>query len=233
MQKYLIPLSQKNSAHMAAQIEKWRHQRIEKAPLEVSPFITISRQFGCGAYPLAEAIADKLSQKNETEQTWAVYDRALVQRIADDHQLSQDLVTALGEEVRSEFDESLLGLLKGFTPELKIYRSMVSTVRALTMHGRVIIVGRGSAILTREFPGGLHIRLIAPKDWRIKSTMETFKMTLKEARKYVSRMDGERESFIRKYLDADVADPHHYHMIFNNAKMRTNIMVDAIVGAIR
>jgi len=235
MKTYLIPLSKRNSAHIAVQTEAWR-RRLSTEQIDSErrvPFITISRQFGCGAFPLAEAIANRLSEESGDDYPWAVYDRALVQRIAEDHQLSEDLVAGLGRKNRSEMEEAVLGLLKSFTPELKVYRSLVSTIRALAMHGRAIIIGRGGVILTRDMEKGLHIRIIASFNWRVDRVKDIYEMKLNEAREYVSKMDAEREQYLRKYLNADISDPQHYHLVFNNSKLKVEQMVDAVVGIMK
>lgn len=234
MQKYSIPLSVKNSARIQAQAETWRKDKlsVRHTPGVAKHFITISRQFGCGAYPLAEMLADKIAQEIDGD-PWAVYDRALVDRISSDHKLSKDLIVALSKDVRTEMDETWLGLLKSFTPELKVYRSMVSTIRLLAMHGNAIIVGRGSAILTRDMPGGLHVRLTAPTEWRIRNVMDVFKLAYQDAKDHLVKMDEERESFIRKYLNADITDPDNYHMILNNAILQSSEMAAAITSALK
>jgi len=234
MKKYLLPLSKKNQGHIAVQTENWRRRasgKVERAG-KPAPFITISRQFGCGAFPLAEAIAEELMKRDREKQPWAVYDKALVEKIAQDHQLSEEIVSSLGKKLRSEMEESVLGLLKHFTPELKIYRSMMQTVRALASHGRVIIVGRGGAILTKDLPGGFHVRLIAPLDWRINRVKEIFKLDDAEAKDYTIKMDGEREAFLRKYLNTDPGEAGHYDMILNNARMTLEQRVQAVAGGI-
>ena len=237
MKKYLVPLSKKNRAKIAVQAESWRKHRsfitdTTDAKL-VIPFITISRQFGCGAFPLAEAIANRLTKEDDSDYPWAVYDRALVQRIAEDHKMTEELVASLGQENKTELEESVMGLMGSFTPELKIYRSMVSTIKALAMHGRVIIVGRGGAILTRDMPGGFHIRLIAPFDWRADKVKAQSNMTLQAAKEYVTKMDAEREQFLQKYLNADCSDPYYYHLILNNSKMNTEQMVETVVSVVK
>ena len=106
MEKYLIPLSKRNSALISAQSEAWRRRNLEakagEKSLESAPFITISRQFGCGAFPLAEAITSKLNEGTVSDPPWAVYDRALVERIAADHQLSEELVELLQKRQAGE-----------------------------------------------------------------------------------------------------------------------------------
>ncbi len=222
---------------ISAQSEAWRRRNLkEKEKSEASavqrPFITISRQFGCGAFPLAEKIADKLNEGGEKDYPWAVYDRDLVDRIAEDHRLSRELVESLGKKNRTELEESVLGLLSGFTPELKVYRSMVATIRALAMFGHAVIVGRGGAIVTRNLPGGLNVRLIAPFEWRVDRARGIFRMEKSEAAEYVRKMDFERESFLRKYFNADPDNPYNYQLILNNAAMEEEAMVKAVAGAV-
>ena len=234
MQKFSIPMSSKNSARIQAQAETWRKEKLSAVPAASAAkhFITISRQFGCGAYALAEMLIDRIGHEIGDD-SWAVYDRALVDKISSDHKLSKDLIVALSEDVRTEMDETWLGLLKSFTPELKVYRSMVSTIRLLAMHGNAIIVGRGSAILTRDMPGGLHVRLTAPTEWRIRNVMDVFKLAYQDAKDHLVKMDEERESFIRKYLNADIIDPDNYHMILNNGMMESSEMAAAITSALK
>jgi len=235
MDKYLLPLSKKNQAQIAAQVEAWHKRTVGNTQVMVKkavPFITISRQFGCGAFPLAEAIAAEMMSRNSEESPWAVYDQALVKKIADDHKLSESVVNSLGNKMRSEIEESVLGLLKHFTPELKIYRSLAATIRALALHGRVIIVGRGGAILTRDMPGALHLRLIAPLEWRVEQTAVRLKISVEKAQEHVSTMDAEREAYIKKYLGADIEDPVNYHLLFNNARMNTTQIVKSVCTAL-
>jgi cytidylate kinase len=233
--KYLIPLSPKNSALIASQSEKWRRHQLTAVSLSAieRPFITVSRQYGCGAYPLAEALAEKLTSLNPEQDPWVVYDRELVTKVSRDHRLSHELVDSLSQKLRTELEESLLSLFKGFASEIKIFRSTASTIKALAMHGRVIIVGRGGAILTADLPAGLHIRLVAPEKWRVERTMKIFGMSSADARKFVRKMDRERESFIEKYLNEQVGNPLHYHMIFNNALTENNTIVEAVISALK
>ncbi len=233
MRKHLLPLSKKNEAQIAAQIEKWRKRAAAPEPEKAPPFITISRQFGCGAYPVAEAIAAKLMARDGGGRPWAVYDKALVEKIADDHQLSEKLVANLSVKMRTEMEESALGLLKHFTPELKIYRLTVSTIRTLASLGGVIIVGRGGALLTKDLPGGLHVRLIAPLEWRMEQTMKEMDQNRGAAKDIVTKMDDERAAFLKKYLSADSNDPNNYQLILNMAKLTTEQMVDCVTGAVR
>jgi cytidylate kinase len=235
MQKYLVPLSEKNRARISAQAEQWRRRNFAGTELKTEhhKFITISRQFGCGVHPLAETLADNLTSFNPKIPPWAVYDKLLIEKIAQDHNLSEDLIISFSRKLRSDFEDSLLGLLKSHTPELKVYRSMVSTIRALAMRGEAIIVGRGSGIITRDIPGGIHIRIIASKNYRAASAQEKFNITRDEAVDLINKMDEEREAFVKKYLNADINDPLNYNVVYNSEKLTTEEITASVASFFR
>ena len=51
---------------------------------EALPCITISREFGCQAYPLAEALHKRLNDLAGNEEQWIVLDRLLLEKIAEE-----------------------------------------------------------------------------------------------------------------------------------------------------
>ena len=51
---------------------------------------------------------------------------------------------------------------------ISIVNNDINGVRALAEVGRVIIVGRGGVFITRDLPGGIHVRLVAPREWRVR-----------------------------------------------------------------
>ena len=44
------------------------------------PFITISREFGCEALPLAQRLATVLNQRHQPAVQWVAYDREVLER---------------------------------------------------------------------------------------------------------------------------------------------------------
>ena len=54
---------------------KIQGQLKKEPPLKQRPTITISRQFGAEAYPLAEILQDLLQKK--TNDSWTIFDKAL------------------------------------------------------------------------------------------------------------------------------------------------------------
>ena len=67
--------------------ELWKLRKGEKK----LPFITISREYGCEGYPVAEALQDKLTKMTDDTYPWAVFDKQVISKIAEEHNLSENL----------------------------------------------------------------------------------------------------------------------------------------------
>lgn len=140
-----------------AQVERWRARRQQKVlpPPGNRPFLTISREFGCEAFPLAEALAQRLNAAFPTPSGWVIYDRALMEKIAADYQLSEKLLESLEKSVHRELDDYLVTLFSRENLQLTAFHGLMRTVRALALEGHCIIVGRGGAILAHDLPSWL------------------------------------------------------------------------------
>jgi cytidylate kinase len=214
-----------------AQVERWRARREQKVlPLPGNrPFLTISRQFGCEAFALAEALAERLNQSFPTASGWTVYDRALMEKIATDYQLSQKLLESLEKSVHRELDDYLTTLFSKESLQLAAFRGLMRTVRALALEGHCIIVGRGGAILARDLPAGFHIRLVAPFSWRVDKMMGKRDLTRAQGQDLVRQADAEREGYIHKYLGKDHSDSTFYHLTMNSERVPRDAQVELVL----
>src|SRR5438067_6689534 len=64
------------------------------------PAITISRQAAAGAVTIARLLVDELN-KNPEPSPWAVFDRNLVEKVLEDHELPQTLKRFMPEDAMS------------------------------------------------------------------------------------------------------------------------------------
>jgi Cytidylate kinase-like family len=137
------------------------------------PAITLSREFGCEAYPVAERLKELLDAKSIVP--WTIMDKALLEEVARNHQLSEEMLQRLGEKNRFLDD-----MFSTFSPRWKSdkdhYRLLCKQITALAEQGNVIIVGRGGAILTQQMPNCYHFRLIATRQFKVRSTMRARRM---------------------------------------------------------
>lgn len=179
------------------------------------PTITISREFGCEAYPMAEHLKE-ICEK-QTGETWAIMDKALLEEVAKNNALSEGLLRDLGTKPRF-LDE----MIATFTPRWKsdqdYYQLLCRHIILLAKCGNVIIVGRGGSIVTESMPNCFHFRMVAPFDFRVRSIAKRLAISPHEARDMVEKRQQQRDKFMKDFLNVDASDPTHYHLVLNNGK---------------
>lgn len=80
----------------------------------------------------------------------------------------------------------MLNELLGIHPPLrKLFKDMMKTVLNLAEFGNVILVGRGSNIITAHLKNSYHIRLVASLDYRIANLSKLMKIKSDETRKII------------------------------------------------
>ena len=178
--------------------------------------VTISRQAGCGALVVAEKLA-ALLQKTAAPGAppWTVFDRNLMEKVLEDHHLPARLAQYLPEDRITQMQDIMDELFGLRPPSDTIVRQVTETVLRLAELGSVILIGRGGNIITARVPGVFHVRLVAPLERRIQHAHEFYHMDLKAAREFCEQTDLGRKRYLKKYFDADVADPLQYHLTVN------------------
>jgi len=189
-------------------------------PRTPKPAITISRQTGAGAVTVARLVAQVLDLDcpGDPPCPWAVFDRGLVSKILEDHNLSKEIEEFMREDTKFPLTDALEALL-GLHPlswTLKEYAK--ETIRKLAVTGNVILVGRGAAAITTLFPRILHIRLVAPFHVRVRNFAEFNHITAEKASGLVRESDEARSRYVQSYFGADVDDPLQYHLVINTGR---------------
>lgn len=190
-------------------------ERLKKEPQgKQKPTITISRQFGCEAFPLAEALKVLLEKK--TGESWTIFDKALIEKISSETTLSKQLLTTIGEA--SKVLEALATIIPGMPTHSDAYKVLSRYVMRIALDGNAIIIGRGGAILTQHLSHCFHFRLEAPLEHRIRSIQQRLNITYKKAKTLAIDSEKIRERFIEDLLNSAMADTHFYHAVFNSSK---------------
>ena len=177
--------------------------------------ITISREFGCEAYPVAECLKGLLEKKSGQE--WILMDKCLMEEVAKNHNLSEEILRGLGEKNRI-LDEMLATVSQRWKSEKDHYRMLCKHMFSLAEKGNVILMGRGSAIVTQSLKNCYHFRLFASRAFKVRSIARRLNISEAEAESCVEKKQKQRDAFIRDFLDQDARDMHFYNMIFNNNK---------------
>jgi cytidylate kinase len=198
--------------------------------------ITISRQYGAGGSEIAARVAQALG--------WRVVDNEVVERVAARAGVSPEDLAEREERVPT-FIERLARTLVAATPELVVppeaggtvpqleeadlVRITEAVVAEIAAEGKVVMVGRAaSAVLTRQ-RDALHVKVVASRDYRIRTAAQRLKVSPEEAGKVVDDSDKMRVRYHRQYYQRDWNDPVNYHMVLNTEALGVEGVVDVIV----
>lgn len=184
--------------------------------VQVTPAITISREAGTHAPQVCAAVVAHLNEHNPGPQPWIEYDKKLVERVAQDHDLSEQLVEAVQERDRS-FIERFASGLTGSTPDMQVAMKLAQTVRGLAAVGRCVIVGRGGQAILYGLPHVVHVRLVAPEAWRIEQYAKAHDVTPAAARSAIRQIDTDRSRFVKNHFNRDPKDLALYDLVINMA----------------
>jgi len=226
-------VSKENDQRIARQSEFFsKNVSFYKKEEKRFPFITISREYGCQGFDVGDLLAEELNKIGKPQLPWAVYDKELLDKVKDQFKISnQELeeLKDLTKKVRSEYLEMFITTFSQTKPQRAVYKKLFKTIKRLALQGNVILIGRGSAIITKDIPKGVHIRLQAREEWKVNRIMGIEKCNKNTARKIVRERSKERESYVLKYLKVDVNDISYYDLTVNNERNSKEEIVKLIL----
>lgn len=204
-------------------------ERLARSPRQAPrPTVTISREYGCEGYPMAEAL--KLRLEAATGEPWMIYDKALVEKVAADEQLSLQLLHHLGDESQAV---DVLRDQFGYLTHDAAYCALIKHLVQIASAGNAIIVGRGGAVVCRALQNCFHFRLEASLEFRIATIARRLEITPAEAEPVVRAQSKLREKFISECLHEDITASKWYHAVFNNERQDIQAIARAAFELIR
>ncbi len=184
------------------------------------PFVTISRQAGAGGNSLAAAILARLHcDHGPVFQGWQKFNQELCRKISDESGLKVPFELFSRLEYRSRIEDMMEEIIVGTAPQDVVNRKIFQLIRSLAVFGKVVLVGRGGVCLTRDLPLGIHIRLVAPLEARIKRMEDLLGLTHKKAKEFVLEQDRSRARLMKTYFHRDIDDPLLYHAVWNTGEV--------------
>lgn len=190
------------------------------------PTITISRKYGCEAFPLAQRLKELLDAASE--EPWIIYDKALIEWVSQAEHLSMQFLETLGSSKLA--DDSLGFVFPGHVTHDEGFRRLAWHLALIADAGNAIIVGRGGAILTRHLKNCYHFRLDASDAFCVSSTARRLKISQKEASERLREYQQTGEAFIEGQLRASVRDVAHYHAVYNRDRSGLDEIATGIVS---
>ena len=207
------------------QVQRWQIMQKEgKAEKEGVSIVTVSREPGSGGRIVAAKLADKLGID--------IFHQEVINEIAKSADVSEKLLETLDERGLSILEDWISSLVydRHLWPD-EYLQHLMKVIGTIGKHGRAVIVGRGANfVLPPE--KRFSVRIVAPQSWRIQNVSKEFDIPIEEAKRRVMRTESDRRAFIRKYFNADIADPTNYDLVINTATLKVADAVNVISSAL-
>ncbi len=198
------------------------------------PVITISREYGCYGEEIAGELAKKLTeikQGAKEKKVWASVSSHILEEVAKLLEVeSSDIAHIFGAEEKNLLNDVLRAFkdYDKYTSDVSIKRTLANVVRSYARRGNSIIVGRAGCVLVRPIiEKSIHVRLVAPYNWRVKRIQERLDMTKRQALKHVNNVDKDRVKFMEFYK-GNKPDSELFDLILNRSHLSTEEILEHI-----
>lgn len=199
--------------------------------------ITISRQFGAGGWTLATRLSKRLGYKCINEDM--IKDAASklnvssgqVQHFEKDG--ASKLMLFIDKLVSSNFIDRHISDRYSYVNEQSYVEVIRKIIIELYEKGNMIIIGRGSQFILKDYPGTRHILLVQELASRIDFMMKNYKLSLPEAEKAIKQRDQIRSRFLGFFKDkGHIDDPNNYDLVLNmdriSMEKAENLLVELV-----
>ena len=194
--------------------------------------ITIRGNLGSGAPEIGKLVAGKFH--------FDYVDREIIDKVAEllqgkKHDIemkempSGSLSSRIGEALRRAYPTTRkVGLLPRWEYEdvslptwekplddAHYFAGLQSVIRDLAQSSSIVIRGRGSQFILKDYPGTLRVLIVAPLQMRVKRVAESAKSDERTAKKEIENYDSSRREFIKKYFHAALENPLDFDLVIN------------------
>ncbi len=189
------------------------------------PALALSRELGSGS----RLVAEELHIRTNFE----ICGSALIKEIAENIQVSRQLIDRLDERSRSRIATLFESFFWGESQvkQADYFRSLVEVISALIEQGSVILLGRGAHFLLPE-KMGLRVRLIAPLERRIQNISKYYNIDSDAALERIQTSDRQRAEFARTYFNKELDNPSDYDLVLNMGNLSTHTATNMIENAL-
>lgn len=199
--------------------------------------VTISGAYGAGGSRVGPELAQRLDVP--------FLDRAIPAAVAERLAVPFDDAEAHDDQLS---DSWLERMLRGFigqnlTPQAwtpgqgesgeQFRRATEEVLLATAASGRGVILGRAAAIVLREQPRVLRVRLDGPRERRVRQAMELEGLDEATARDRLRRQDRAHATYARHFYGVNTHDPALYHLMLDSTVVPLEVCVELIATAAR
>jgi hypothetical protein len=106
-----------------------------------------------------------------------------------------------------------------------------ATMAAAYERGDMLIIGRGGQAILEDKPDVLHVRVVAPLEYRVERLQAERDMTAAQARRFARERDEAAAEYLRTFHYIDWDNPTLYHLVVNVGRLGIDEAAALIVQA--
>ncbi|MEI8203586.1 MAG: cytidylate kinase family protein [Bacteroidota bacterium] len=200
----------------------------------IHPIITISRSHGCNINSLTLKLKDALNEvKNDSKHPkWILINKEIIEHTATELKVKPNKVIELAQPIKTNIIEDVIFAFSNDICNVKTKTTIQNVVKSFADKGNLILVGRAGSSILHDYENALHIKIMAPKEWRIKNIAQIYNLPIKKAKERVEFIDEKRILF-NSYFSKNKTDDQVYDLILNRMKLSDEIIVKTIVDLMK
>jgi cytidylate kinase len=205
------------------------------------PIITIRGTRGSGTLEIGQLIADRLGidyvdQKIIAEVAERL--RASSESVARKEMPPSSFLGHVAEAIRSSY-----GFEGGYADvsvpiwempldDANYLSGLEHVIKEMAKSRSIVIRGRGSHLILKDFPGAFHVMVVSPLDERVKRVMLDLDADEKQARHQIKHLDRGNREFIKKYFHVEIEDLMYYDLVINTGHISFDAAASIVVSAL-
>jgi cytidylate kinase len=199
--------------------------------------VTVSASFGAGGSWVGPELARRLAVP--------FLDRAIPAAVAERLAVPLAQVLAADERGGGTLDRFIaafapMGAAWGAPPEAVTAAGAAAdyrreTERVIREHadeGSGVVLGRGAAVVLRDHPRAVHVRLDGPESRRVTQAMTLEEVDRPTAERMLKDTDHARSAYVQRFYGVDARDPALYHLVIDSTSMALPAVIGLILDAV-
>jgi cytidylate kinase len=180
--------------------------------------ITIARGYGSGGKTIGKMLSKELDIP--------YYDREILYMASDESGINLNLFQKNDENVNKSLFDSKNHKYEGdlippedsdFVSKENLFNYQAKIIRDLAEKESCIIVGRCADFILKDMENTLNLFIWAPHDVCVKTVMDMYSFSEKDAEKKVRKIDRHRSDYYRYYTGRNWDDVRNFDLCLNTA----------------
>lgn len=200
----------------------------------MSRIICISRQYATGGLEIGQKVAEALHIP--------CYDRELITKTAEEHQLNKNVVEEHDERAKRLLSFSPQGSLSAFSPYSgspsaplndQVFYAQSDTIRRLADQGPCVFIGRCAGEVLRDRKKACRIYIYADKEFRRQRAVSQYGCPPEKVEDILKRMDKQRAFYYNFYTATEWGQTDSFDLAINSAVSGLDGAVQTILAYVR